>query len=95
MLVVMLSLLPAKWIISLLLTGGGLGGLSGGSSNILGCGGLDDTDGNGLSHVSNGETSEGSELAEGLDTHGLAGDQLDDGGVSRLDELGLSLCGLT
>ena len=54
MLVVMLSLLPAKWIISLLLTGGGLGGLGGGSSNILGCGGLDDTDGNGLSHVSDG-----------------------------------------
>ena len=30
-------------------------------------------------------------VSEGLDTHGLAGSQQDDGGVSRLDELGVVL----
>ena len=34
-------------------------------------------------------------VSEGLDTHGLAGGQQDDGGVSRLDELGVVLGGLT
>ena len=34
-------------------------------------------------------------VSEGLDTHGLAGGQQDDGGVSRLDELGVILGGLT
>merc|ERR1719323_958503 len=32
---------------------------------------------------------------DGLDTHGLAGEQLDDGGVTRLDELGSVLSGLS
>ena len=48
-----------------------------------------------LSHVSDSKTSQGSELREGLNTHRLAGDQLHDSGVTRLDELGLSLGGLT
>ena len=48
---------------------------------------LDDTDGNGLPHVPDGEPSKGRELSEGLDAHGLAGEQLDNGGVSGLDEL--------
>ena len=39
--------------------------------------------------------SERREVSEGLDTHGLAGGQLDDGGVTRLDELGVVLGGLT
>ena len=39
--------------------------------------------------------SEGRVVSEGLDTHGLAGSQQDDGGVSRLDELGVVLGGLT
>merc|ERR550534_1061350 len=34
-------------------------------------------------------------VSEGLDTHGLAGGQQDDGGVTRLDELGVGLGGLT
>merc|ERR550534_2578142 len=33
-------------------------------------------------------------VSEGLDTHGLAGGQQDDGGVTRLDELGVGLGGL-
>merc|ERR550534_1332108 len=34
-------------------------------------------------------------VSEGLDTHGLAGGQQDDGGVTRLDELGVGLGGLS
>ena len=49
---------------------------------------LDDAHGDGLPHVPDGEPAEGRELGEGLDTHGLGGDQLHDGGVSGLDEFG-------
>merc|ERR1711910_203418 len=79
---------------SLLLVGllGGLGGLT---SHLLGGGGLDDTDGDGLPHVPDSEPSKGRELGEGLDAHGLAWDQLDDGGITRLDELGSVLGGLS
>ena len=35
--------------------------------------------------------SERREVSEGLDTHGLAGGQEDDSGISRLDELGVVL----
>ena len=55
---------------------------------------LDDTDSNGLPHVPDGEPSKGRELGEGLDAHGLAGEQLHDGSVSGLDELGRILSGL-
>lgn len=57
--------------------------------------GLDDTDGNGLPHVTDGETTERRVLSVGLNTHGLAGDELDDDGVARLDELGVGLDRLT
>jgi len=78
---------------SLLLVGllGGLGGLA---SHLLGSGCLDDTDGDGLPHVPDSEPSKGRELGEGLDAHGLAGEQLDNGSVTRLDELGGVLGGL-
>ena len=39
--------------------------------------------------------SEGRVVSEGLDTHGLAGGQLDNSRVTRLDELGVVLDGLT
>ena len=39
--------------------------------------------------------SERREVSEGLDTHGLAGGELDDGRVTRLDELGVVLHRLT
>ena len=55
---------------------------------------LDDTDGNSLPHVPDGEPSKGRELSEGLNAHGLAGEQLDNGGVAGLDELGGVLGGL-
>lgn len=53
-----------------------------------------DSDCDRLPHVSYCESSERRELGEGLDTHGLGGNHLDDGGVTRLDELGGGLDGL-
>ena len=50
---------------------------------------LDDTDGDGLSHITDSETSQRRVVSEGLNTHGLAGNHLDDGSVTRLDELGV------
>jgi hypothetical protein len=72
---------------------GGLGGLSTLSVGLLD--GLDDTDGDGLSHVSDGESSKGRVVRVRLDTDGLLGNELDNGGVSGLDELGGGLHGLT
>jgi hypothetical protein len=56
---------------------------------------LDDADGDRLAHVTNGEAAERGVLVVGLDAHGLRGDELDDGGVARLDELGRGLHDLT
>jgi hypothetical protein len=66
--------------------------------------GLDDTDGDGLTHllgvsadfhatkisihVTDGETAEGRVVRVGLDTDRLLRDELDNGGVTGLDELG-------
>ena len=86
---------PAHANIGSLLLVGLLGGLGSLASHLLGSGCLDDTDGNSLPHVPDSEPSKGRELSEGLDTHGLAWDQLDDGGVTRLDELGSVLGGLS
>ena len=60
----------------------------------LGCGGLDDTDSNGLPHATDSKLTQRWELKEGLDTHGLAGLQLHDSGITRLDELEVVLGGL-
>jgi hypothetical protein len=40
-----------------------------------------------LTHVTDGETTERRVFSEGLDAHGLRGDEVDHGGVSRLDVL--------
>lgn len=56
--------------------------------------GLDDTDGYCLTHVTDSETSQGWELLESLDAHGLAGYQGDDGGVTGLDGLRVFFGGL-
>jgi len=56
---------------------------------------LDDTDSNGLLHVSDGESSEWWELREGLDDHWLGWGKLDDGSISRLDEFGELFSDLT
>merc|ERR550539_2099899 len=70
------------------------GGLGGGALLRLGGDGLDDADGDSLPHVTHGEATERGEVGEGLDAHGLGGDQLHDAGVAGLDELGVGLCGL-
>lgn len=56
---------------------------------------LDDTDGDGDTHVTDGEAAEGRVLSEGLNAHLLGGDHLDHGGVTGLDELGGILKDLT
>ena len=58
------------------------------------CNGLDDTDGDGLSHVTDGESTERRIVSEGLNAHRLAGNHLDDSGITGLDELGVVLNGL-
>src|SRR4051812_34233655 len=73
--------------------GSGLGDLAGTASGLLD--GLDDTDSNGLTHVTDGETTERGVVGEGLNTHGLGGNHLDDSGITGLDELGGGLSGLT
>lgn len=56
---------------------------------------LDDTDGDGLAHVTDGKTAQGRVVSEGLHAHGLRGNHLDDSGIARLDELGVGLNALT
>jgi hypothetical protein len=67
--------------------GGRLGDLTGTSGSLLN--GLDDTDGDGLTHVTDGETTEWWVGGEGLDTHWLGRNHLDDSGITRLDKLGV------
>ena len=80
---------------SLLLVGllGGLGDLTAGG--FLTGGLFDDTDSDGLSHVSNGETTERGVGGEDLNDKGLLGDKLDHSGVTSLDAGGLVFGGLT
>jgi hypothetical protein len=88
----------------LLLSLSGLGILSGlsilaslgtlGVLGILGSWGslgdtLDDTDGNGLSHITNGKTTEWWVVREGLNAHWLGWNESDDSSITRLDVLGL------
>jgi hypothetical protein len=49
---------------------------------------LDDTDSNGLSHVTDGETTKRWIVGEGFNTHGLGRNHFDDSRVTRLDEFG-------
>ena len=65
------------------------------TGHLLGGGGLDDTDGDGLPHVTDGETSKRREVGESFHAHGLRGDQFDDGGIAGLDGLGIGFDGLT
>ena len=47
-----------------------------------------------MTHITDGETSKRWVVGEGLDTHGLGWHHLDDGGITRLNELGAVLDGL-
>lgn len=60
--------------------------ISFGGNNLFG-GTLDDTDGDGLLHVSDGESSKRSVVSEGLDAHGLGGFKDNQSGISSLDGL--------
>jgi len=62
---------------------GGFGDFSTGTIAFLD--GFDDTNSNGLSHISNGESSKRSVLTEWFDAHWLGWQHLDNSGVSRLD----------
>jgi len=72
---------------------GGFGDLASLSIGLLHA--LDDTNSNGLPHVPDSESTKGRVLLVRLDTHGLGGNELDDGGVTRLQELGGGLHDLT
>ena len=48
-----------------------------------------------LSHVTNGETSQRWVVTESLNTHWLGGNHLDNGSITRLDELGSVFDGFT
>ena len=65
---------------------GGLGDLA--SAEVFPGDGLDDTDGDGLPHVTDGEATERRIFGERLDAHGLGWGHLDNGGVPVLHRLG-------
>jgi hypothetical protein len=67
----------------------------GGGGSVLLDGGLDDSDGDSLLHVSDGESSEWWEFSKGLDGHWLGWDHLNNGGVLGFDELWEFFGGLT
>lgn len=72
-----------------------LGGLGDLATRLVRLGdGLDDTDGDGLSHVTDSEPTERWVVSESLDTHWLGWNHLDDGSITRLDELRRSFDGL-
>jgi len=49
--------------------------------------GLDDTDGNGLTHITDGKTTKRWVLGKSLNAHWLRWNHLDNGSITRLDEL--------
>merc|ERR1711951_298051 len=67
---------------------GGLGDLAG--TSFLLSDGLDDTDGDRLPHVTDGEATERRIVGESFHAHGLGRSHFDNGGVSVLDALGES-----
>ena len=74
---------------------GGTTGLGTSRTGLLLLNALDDTDGHGLTHITDGESTKGRILHECLHAHGLGGDELDKAGIARLDKLGVLLLGLT
>jgi len=68
----------------------GLGDLAG--TRLVGLdNALDDTDSDGLTHVTDGETTKWWVVSESLNTHWLGWNHLNDGSITRLDELGVVL----
>jgi hypothetical protein len=56
---------------------------------------LDDSDGDGLFHVSDGESSEGWVLIEGFNAHGFLWDHSNEGSISGFNALWFSFNDLT
>merc|ERR1740124_1393357 len=73
--------------LSLLLGGSLLTSLGGFTSLDLGGSRLDDSHGDGLPHVTDGEATERGEARKGFHAHWLGGLQANDTGVTGLDEL--------
>lgn len=72
-----------------------LGGLGDGTLGFLLDGFLDNTDGNGLLHVSDGESTEWWILLESFNAHWLLWDHSNKGGITGLDVLWLFFEDLT
>jgi len=73
----------------LLLLGGLLSGLRHLATSLLGLvDGLDDADGDGLPHVTDGEATKRGVLIVRLDTHGLGRNELSNASITGLDKLG-------
>lgn len=84
------------WVVEHLLLGTSLDGSLGNLTGFVDLDdALDDTDSDSLSHVTDSETSEWWVVSESLNTHWLGGNHLDNGGVTRLDELGAGFGGFT
>ena len=64
---------------------GSLGHLASTALGLLNA--LDDTDSDGLTHVTDGETTKRRVVSERLNAHRLGRDHLDNGSITRLDEL--------
>ena len=79
------------WFSGLFLTslGSRFGNLSSSTSGLLDS--LDDTNSNSLTHVADGEAAQRRVVGESLHAHGLGGNHLNDGRVTRLDELRVGL----
>jgi len=81
------AFVPRRFNSSLFLSSCLLGGLGDLSTTLVGLfNRLDDTYGNGLTHVTDGETAEGRVVSEGLNAHWFGGNHLDDSSIARLDE---------
>jgi len=66
-----------------------LGSLGDLATTLVGLGnGLDDTDSDSLSHVTDGKSTKRWVVSEGLNAHRLGRNHLDNGGITGLDELG-------
>jgi len=86
----MCTLPSYSFLLSLL---GSLGNLA--TASLLLCNILDDTDSHSLPHVTHSETTQRGILRELLDAHRLAWHHDNNGGISRLDKLGVVLKLLT
>ena len=72
-----------------------LGGLGDLATSLVRLGDrLDDTDSDGLTHVTDSETTERRILSESLNAHRLGWNHLDDSSITRLDEFGGGFGGL-